>query len=196
MYACTCTHTGGGGEPRRSPGPPGLQQCQQHLDPTHEDGRAPLPLQHVAQELINGLLPGAGAGASRRRARDSSPPCLGGPATHFSRVASSWSGSGLSCTWIICSRLRRMMSHRDWDAKVAGEGERAEDPGLPWRQEAPRTGGGHLPSRTEGRTDRGKHVGGREHRHWEGETAERKGNQRRLPGKGDSDTNPTHAIYS
>lgn len=44
------------------------------------------------------------------------PHCLGDPATHFSRVVSSWSGSGLSCTWIICSRLRRMMSHRDWDA--------------------------------------------------------------------------------
>lgn len=36
--------------------------------------------------------------------------------THFSKVANSWSGSGLSWPWIICSRLRRMMSHRDWDA--------------------------------------------------------------------------------
>lgn len=110
-------HTHWGGSLGHSPGPPGLQQCQQHLDPAHEDGRAPLPLQHVAQELFDGLLPGAGAGASGRRARDGSPaPDLGDPATHFSRVASSWSGSGLSCTWIICSRLRRMMSHRDWDA--------------------------------------------------------------------------------
>lgn len=33
--------------------------------------------------------------------------------THFSKVANSWSGSGLSWPWIICSRLRRMMSHRD-----------------------------------------------------------------------------------
>ena len=56
-------HTHWGGSLGHSPGPPGLQQCQQHLDPAHEDGRAPLPLQHVAQELFDGLLPGAGAGA-------------------------------------------------------------------------------------------------------------------------------------
>lgn len=52
------------------------------------------------------------------------------PQTHFSRVASSWSGSGLSWTWIIWSRLRRMMSHRDWDALECCWGGRqtAEDP--------------------------------------------------------------------
>ena len=55
---------------------------------------------------------------------------------------------------------------------VAGEGERAEDPSPPWCQKAPRTGGGYPPSRTEGHRP-GKHVGGREHRHWKGETAER-----------------------
>lgn len=108
-----------GREASLSPGPPGLQQRQEHLDSTHDDGLALLPLQHVAQKLLDRLLPGAGVASVREEGPQTAPPSLWTGhhlQTHFSRVANSWSGSGLSCTWIICSRLRRMMSHRDWDA--------------------------------------------------------------------------------
>lgn len=64
-----------------SPRPSGLQQGQQHLDPTDNDGLALLPLQHVAQELLNRLLPGEGpAGGQSGGLRTQGPPKDGSPA--------------------------------------------------------------------------------------------------------------------
>lgn len=112
--------------------------------------------------------------------------------THFSRVANSWSGSGLSCTWIICSRLRRMMSHRDWDALECcwgrGETEMTLQP-RPGVRKPHKLKTGHPPLRTEGHTDPGTQMPRERTKApntGKAETTERKGNQSRLPGKGDT----------
>lgn len=185
-----------------SPWPPGLQQRQQHLDAADEHGRVQLPLQHVAQELLDRLLPRAEGSGSRAGTQVPRPASLPGPGcclqTHFSRVANSWSGSGLSWTWITCSRLRRMMSHRDWDALECcwGGRESAEDPSLAAGPSTARCldppGADHpalaLRNREENGIGTGTQAPSEEApgtKHWRGEMAEKRGNQGRLPGEGD-----------
>lgn len=198
VHVHACTHRGRQGGVRClgcSPGPPGLQQRQQHLDPTHEDGWVALPLQHVAQELLNGLLPGAGVGASGRRAGDGSPPLPGRPRNpllqggqqlirlwavlhldHLLPAQADDVAQGLGRVGMLLGRERELRT-------LAGPG--IKKPHALERGTCPR---GQRATQTPGNT-------------WEGENTDtgkerqpREGNQRRLPGRRDPDTNPTHAI--